>query len=56
MNRDLITTALQEIVLRDGKDLKEAQQYLRMRYHIDVEKAVLSRRLKKLHQAEKAVA
>lgn len=56
MNRDLITTALQEIVLRDGKDLKEAQQYLRMRFRIDAEQVVLKKRLEKLLQEEKAVA
>lgn len=56
MNRDLISLALQEFVLRDGKDLKEAQQYLRMRFRIDVEQLVLKKRLEKLLQTEKAVA
>lgn len=56
MDRGLITIALQEIVLRDGKDLQEAQQYLRMKYRIDVEHEVLRRRLEKMLQTEKAVA
>jgi len=56
MNRDLILTALQEIVLQDGKDLKEVQQYLRMRYRIEADELVLKRRLEKILQTEKAVA
>lgn len=56
MNRDLILTALQEIVFRDGKDLKEVQQYLRMKYRIEADELVLKRRLEKILQTEKAVA
>lgn len=56
MNRDLINLALQEIVLRDVKDLKEVQQYLRMKYRIEVDQLVLEKRLQKLLQTEKAVA
>lgn len=56
MNRDLITIALTEIVLRDGKDLKEVQQYLRMRYRLEADELVLKRRLEKMLQTEKAVA
>lgn len=56
MDRDLILLALQEIVLRDGRDLKEVQQYLRMKYRIEADELVLKRRLEKIVQAEKAVA
>ncbi|SEF70945.1 hypothetical protein [Algoriphagus boritolerans] len=56
MNRDLITLALQEFVLRDGKELNEVQQYLRMKYRIEADQLVLKRRLEKLLQTEKAVA
>lgn len=56
MNRDLITIALQEFVLRDGKDLEEVQQYLRMKHSLDADQTVLKRRLEKILQSEKAVA
>ncbi len=56
MDRDLITIALQEMVLREGKDLKEVQQYLRMRYRLEADELVLKRRLGKMLQTEKAVA
>lgn len=56
MSRDLITLALQESILRDGKSLAEVQQYLRMKYRIEADQIVLERRLKKLLQTEKAVA
>lgn len=56
MERDLIFIALQEVVLRDGKDLKEVQQYLRMRYRLDADELVLKKRLEKILQTEKAVA
>lgn len=56
MNRDLITLALQEFVLRDGKELNEVQQYLRMKYRIEADQVVLKKRLEKLLQTEKAVA
>lgn len=56
MDRDLITLALQEIVLRDGKDLKEVQRYLRMKYRLEADDLALKRRLEKILHAEKAVA
>jgi predicted transcriptional regulator len=56
MERDLIFLALQEIIFRDGKDLKEVQQYLRMKYRMEVDELVLKRRLEKLIKTEKAVA
>ncbi|HSF52452.1 MAG TPA: hypothetical protein VLA71_01805 [Algoriphagus sp.] len=56
MDRDLISLALQEIVIREGKGLKEVQQYLRMRYRLEAEDLVLKRRLEKMLQSEKAVA
>lgn len=56
MNRDLITIAIQEFVLREGKDLKEVQQYLRMRYRLEADIQVLQRRLSKILQTQMAVA
>ncbi|WP_157359856.1 hypothetical protein [Algoriphagus mannitolivorans] len=56
MERDLITLALQEIALKNGKDLNEVQQYLMMRYRIKVDPIALSKRLKKILEEEKAVA
>ena len=56
MDRDLISIALQEIVLRECKGLKEVQQYLRMKYRIEADDLVLKRRLEKMLQTEKAVA
>lgn len=56
MNRDLITLALLEFVLRDGKELNEVQQYLRMKYRIEADQVVLKKRLEKLLQTEQAVA
>ncbi len=56
MDRDLISKALQEIVLRDGKDLEKAKQYLRMKYRLEADDLVLKRRLEKILQTEKAVA
>ncbi|WP_157963247.1 hypothetical protein [Algoriphagus litoralis] len=56
MNRDLITLALQEFVLKEGKELNEVQQYLRMKHRLDVDQLVLKRRLEKILQTEKAVA
>jgi hypothetical protein len=56
MDRDIILQALQEMTLRDGKSLKEVQQYLRMRYRVEVDDLVLKRRLEIIDQTEKAVA
>lgn len=56
MDRDLISQVLQELVVRDGKELKDAQQYLRMKYRLEADELILKRRLEKLHQSEKAVA
>ena len=56
MNRDLISIALQDFIIRDGKDLTEVQQYLRMKYRLDADHLVLKKRLEKLLQTEKAVA
>lgn len=56
MEKDLISLALQEIVLQNGKDLKEVQQYLRMRFQLDADEMVLKRRLEKMMQSGKAVA
>ena len=56
MNRDLITLALQEFILKEGKELQEVQQYLRMKYRLDADQMVLKRRLEKILQTQKAVA
>ncbi|TDQ14617.1 hypothetical protein DFQ04_3205 [Algoriphagus boseongensis] len=56
MEKDLITQALQEVVLKGGKGLPEVQQYLLMRYRIQTENLVLSKRLEKMLNEEKAVA
>lgn len=56
MERDLITLSLQLVHLQNGQDLKEVQQYLKLKYRIDVDLAVLQHRLEKLLLEEKAVA
>ncbi|MEP0710797.1 hypothetical protein [Algoriphagus sp.] len=56
MQKDLITQALQQLHLQNGKDLKEVSQYLTMKYRIDADDLVLKSRLKKMLEEEKAVA
>ncbi|GMQ28014.1 hypothetical protein [Algoriphagus confluentis] len=56
MKRDLITQTIEKIVLKEGKELLEAQSYLTMRFRISVDLTCLSKRLKKLMQDEQAVA
>jgi chromosomal replication initiation ATPase DnaA len=56
MEKDLITQALKEIVVKGRKGLPEVQRYLLKRFRIKIESFVLSRRLKKLLNEEKAVA
>lgn len=56
MEEGLINRALKRLVIEDGKDLREVQQYLLMKYKIDVEQPVLQRRLEKMSIHKKAVA
>jgi hypothetical protein len=56
MENDLIILALQDICIRDNKELKEVHQYLLMKYRMDVDLLVLQRRLEKILSEEKAVA
>lgn len=56
MEKDVITVALQELVMKEGKSLSEVKNYLRLKFRMEVDELVLSSRLKKIHQAEKAVA
>ncbi|MBN3581116.1 hypothetical protein JYB64_01880 [Algoriphagus aestuarii] len=56
MERGLITQALHAICLQEGKDVKDVQQYLLMKYRIEVEELVLKKRLEKLMNEGKAVA
>ncbi len=56
MESGLINKALKEFALREGKDLKEIQQYLLMKYRIEVDTFVLEKRLKKMQLDQKRVA
>lgn len=56
MHQDLITQALKEIHLIQEKSLREVQDYLSLKYKIDLDHNVLTLRLKKLIQEDKAVA
>ena len=56
MEKDIITQALLELVAKEGKSIQDVRDYLRMRFCLEVEDLVLSRRLKKILHGEKAVA
>jgi len=56
MENDLITLALQDICIRDSKELQEVHQYLLMKYRMEVDLVILQRRYEKLLSQEKAVA
>lgn len=56
MEEGLINRALKRLVIEEGKDLHEVQQYLLMKFKIDVEQPVLQRRLEKMSIHKKAVA
>ncbi|WP_187176493.1 hypothetical protein [Algoriphagus sp. AK58] len=56
MEKDLITLALQEIILKEGKSIQDVKQYLRMRFRMEVDDLVLSKRLERVVPHEKAVA
>lgn len=56
MEKDVITIALQELVTKEGKSLSDVKHYLRLKFRLEVDELVLSGRLKKIQQGEKAVA
>lgn len=56
MEKDLITKAIQDLVIKEGKGITEVQYYLRMKYGMEIDCLVLDRRLEKLLLEEKAVA
>jgi hypothetical protein len=56
MQIDVITAALQEVLIKEGKEMEDVKHYLRMRYRLEVDNLVLSKRLEKIKQSEKAVA
>jgi len=56
MEKDLITQALQTIFIQNGKDLTEVQQYLNLKYRMNVDELVLQQRINKLVTEKKAVA
>ncbi|WP_297336188.1 hypothetical protein [Algoriphagus sp.] len=56
MEKGLINRALERLNVSEFKDLAEVKQYLIMKYRIDVEDAVLKKRLEKILHEEKAVA
>lgn len=56
MEEGLINRALKRLVIEEGNDLREVQQYLLMKFRIDVDQRVLQKRLDKMSIQEKAVA
>ncbi len=56
MEEGLINRALKRFVIEGGTDLREVQQYLLMKFKIDVEHLVLQKRLEKMSTQQKAVA
>lgn len=56
MDQDLITQALKELYLIQEKTLLEVQNYLSLKYKIDLDQKVLTLRLQKILQEDKAVA
>ncbi|MDI1324502.1 MAG: hypothetical protein PSV36_17280 [Algoriphagus sp.] len=56
MEEGLINRALKHLVFEKGKDLKEVQQYLLMKFNIEVDNQVLQKRMEKMSNQEKAVA
>lgn len=56
MDEGLINRALKRFVIEEGTDLREVQQYLLMKFKIDVEQSVLQKRLEKMSTQQKAVA
>lgn len=56
MLEGIINRALRKLVIENGADLKEVQQYLLLKHKIDVEQEVLRKRLDKISSSGKAVA
>lgn len=56
MEEGLINRALKRLVLEEGNDLREVQQYLLMKFRIEVDQSVLQKRLDKMSIQGKAVA
>lgn len=56
MEEGLINKALKRFVIEEGTDLYEVQRYLLLKFKIDVEQAVLQKRLEKMSPPQKAVA
>ncbi len=48
MEEGLINRALKQLIVEQGKNLYEVQQYLLMKFKIEVEQSVLQKRLKKM--------
>lgn len=56
MEEGLINRALKRLVIEEGNHLREVQQYLLMKFKIDVDLSVLQKRLEKMLTQGKAVA
>lgn len=56
MEEGLIYRALKQLVIGEGKNLREVQQYLLLRFNIEIEHQVLQKRLEKMSPLQKAVA
>ncbi len=56
MEEGLINRALKRLVIEEGNHLREVQQYLLMKFKIEVDQSVLQKRLDKMSIQEKAVA
>lgn len=56
MEEGLINRAIKRLVIEEGNHLREVQQYLLMKFKIEVDQSVLQKRLDKMSIQEKAVA
>lgn len=56
MEKDLINSSLHSLCIGKGKSIAEVAQYLKMKYRIDLEDALLIKRLNTILEEEKAVA
>lgn len=56
MDSGVINSAIKKLCLTEGKGLNEVIQYLKLKYKIDADEAVLQKRLEKIVTNEKAVA
>lgn len=56
MLEGIINRALRKLVVENGADLKEVQQYLLLKFKIEVEQEVLQKRVQKFINSGKAVA